>query len=120
MPLDQNVVAWTYTDDNGETYRLRAKKGLVDQVNGSSAVLVGGAAATVAVPLPPIGFRPRRAYIAGGTPQVIRSVVVYENGAPIMTGGTEILINHKGVEATFASTGGRLAESVRGGIVSST
>lgn len=113
-----NIVAWKYTDDEGNEYRLRAKKAITDQVNGSLAVKVGGAAADVTIPLPPRGFKPRVRYVAAGG--VVRQVVCYDTTCDLWaTPGTTIEIQTGGNATSFTATRGRRSEKVRGGIVSS-
>jgi hypothetical protein len=120
LPLDSNVVAWRYTADDGVThYRLRAKKALVDQTGAGSAVKVGGQAATVSVPLPPRGFRPRRVYVASADGTVKRSVVAYSSSALIAAGGETITLASGGADTVFTSTGGVLGERRRAGITDS-
>lgn len=111
-----NMIAWEYTCDDGTTkYRLRAKKALTDQLDGAN-VMLGGQAATVSIPLPPIGFRPRKVYCTGGSPTVIRTVVAYAPAAPILTAGKTVSIQHKGDATTFTSGGAVLGERKRLGI----
>ena len=113
-----NIVAWRYTDDEGNFYRLRAKKAITDQVNGSAEVKVGGQAADAAVALPPTGFRPRRRYVTYNG--IIRSVVCYDTACDLWTtAGTTVSLQTSGDTQTFTYTKGRLSERVRGGIVSS-
>lgn len=113
--LSGNMIAWTYTRNNGTTtYRMRAKKALTDQVTGGAAVKVGGAAAASTVPLPPQGFRPRRVYVNNGG--VKRAVVAYEANAPIVTAGETINIQYGADSTAFTSTGELLEERGRVGI----
>lgn len=114
-----NMIAWEYTcDDNTTKYRLRAKKALTDQLDGGN-VMVGGQAATASIALPPQGFRPRKVYVTGGTPTAIRTVVAYAPGAPILTAGKTISIQHKGDATVFTSGAAVLGERKRLGIVDS-
>lgn len=114
-----NMKAWEYTcDDNATKYRLRAKAALVAQLDGGN-VMVGGQAATAAIPLPPIGFRPRKVYVTNADGSAIRTVVAYAPGAPILTAGKTITIQHDGDGTLFTSGGAVLGERKRLGIVDS-
>lgn len=72
---------WVYEDDDGNEYQTRAPTDIITQVNGSSAVLVGGRDYTAAdVGLPPMPSRksltPRyRYYSASG--QGRKKVICY-------------------------------------------
>lgn len=115
--LNDNARAWTYTAGNGDTYRLRAKKEITDQVDGGANVKVGGSAANASVGLPIKGFRPRRAYVVDqATGAIRRSVVLYEASAPLATANTTITLRCAGADTVFVSTGGVLGEKLPAGI----
>jgi hypothetical protein len=109
------VRMWKYTHASGAVYRLRAKTAIVAQVDGALAPKVGGEAAAITDPLPPRGFRPRKVYVTSAA-GVKRSVVLYEEDAPLATAGTEITLQYAGAETTFTSTGGMLGQKKPAGI----
>lgn len=109
------MVAWKYTHATGAVYRLRAKAAVVAQVDAIPNVKVGGEVAAVTDPLPPRGFRPRKVYVVDANNHK-RSVVLYEEGAPLATAGVTILLQYAGAETSFTSTGGMLGQRVPGGI----
>lgn len=113
-----NVIAWEYTCDDGVTkYRLRASKAITDQQTAGLATKVGGQAATVAIALPPVGFKPRRVYVSNAAGTVLRSVVCYETDAPLVTAGETIILQNAGDGVVFTSSGAMLGERKRRGIV---
>jgi hypothetical protein len=113
-----NVIAWKYTDDEGNFYRLRAKKAITDQLNGSSDPKVGGEAADQSIALPPRGFRPRKRYVTYNG--LIRSVVCYDTTCDLWAvANTTVSLQTAGDTQSFTATKMRLSERVRGGIVSS-
>lgn len=109
------VRMWKYTHASGAVFRLRAKTAIVAQVDGSSNVKVGGSAAAVTDPLPTKGFRPRKVYVTSAA-GVKRSVVLYEENAPLATAGETIQLQYDGTETTFTSTGGMLGQKKPAGI----
>ena len=116
MPdLSQNLVAWTYTDDKGATWRMAAKKAIVDQLI-LTAPKVGGQAAAATLPKLPSWIKPRRAYCVSGN--IVRSVVCYKvDAACWTTPGTTINLSTSGDTAEFTITQGSYAERRRTGIV---
>ncbi|HEY9758871.1 MAG TPA: hypothetical protein V6C97_27125 [Oculatellaceae cyanobacterium] len=115
--LSDNAKAWTYTTGAADTFRLRAKSEMVAQLDGSSNVKVGGAAAATTVSLPVKGFRPRRVYVVDqATGAIRRSVVLYDADAPLATAGTTITLRYNGADTVFESTGGILGEKLPAGI----
>lgn len=114
---DENMLAWRYDAGNSVYYRLRAKKLITDQVDGSLATKVGGQAAATTVSLPVRGFRPRRVYVVdSATKKIRRAVVCYSPDAPLLTAGVTINLEHAGVETAFESTGGLLGQKLPAGI----
>ena len=114
-----NMIRWKYTTSGGTpiTYRLRAKKVLTDQQTAGLATKVGGSSAAMTDVLPPRGFRPRRAYVTDtATGLVRRSVVCYDDDAPLLTAGETILLQYNGEATSFTSTGGVLGEKLPAGI----
>lgn len=101
-PLSGNRIAWTYTADDGNQYRVAAQKAMTDQN------LLGGSAALGSVPEKPSAIKMRRCTVSNGT--LSRVVPVYEPGAPIVTAGTAINVNRGGDVHAMTSNGGFIAE----------
>jgi len=105
--LSSNRIAWTYTDDDGNAWRVAALKAWTDQ--GS----LGGSAAAGTVPQRPAGYKMRRCVVSDGAGHS-RTVPVYEATATIVTAGTPFNYNANvaGVitEVTGSSNGGFLRE----------
>jgi hypothetical protein len=109
------VRMWKYTAAAGKFFRLRAKTAIVAQQTGGAAVKVGGTAAAVSDPLPPRGFRPRKCYVTDASGHK-RSVVCYEESAPLFTAGEVITLQYAGSETVFTSAGGTLGQKLPAGI----
>lgn len=101
--LSTNRIAWTYTDDDGNDWRVAAQKALTDQ-----AVLGGSAAAGTVPERPNIG-RLRRCTVSDGAGHS-RVVPVYEPTATIVTPGTAINVNVLQNSTAMTSNGGYIAE----------
>jgi hypothetical protein len=105
--LSSNRIAWTYTDDDGNHWRVAALKAWTDQA------VLGGAAAAATVPQRPAGYKMRRTTVSDGAGHS-RVVPCYDQAAPIITGGTSFNFNANvaGVitEVTGTSNGGFLRE----------
>ncbi len=105
--LSSNRIAWLYTDDNGDVWRVAALKAWTDQ--GS----LGGAAAAGTDPQRPAGYKMRRCVVSDGAGHS-RTVPVYTTGATIVTPGTPFNFNANvaGVitEVTGSSNGGFIRE----------
>jgi hypothetical protein len=105
--LSSNRIAWTYTDDDGNAWRVAALKAWTDQG------VLGGAAAAATVPQRPAGYKMRRCVVSDGAGHS-RTVPCYTNAATIITGGTSFNYNANvaGVitEVTGTSNGGFLRE----------
>lgn len=105
--LSSNRIAWTYTDDDGNHWRVAAVKAWTDQ--GS----LGGTAAADTVPQRPGAYKMRRCVVSDGAGHS-RMVPVYAPGATIITAGTPFNFNANvaGVitEVTGSSNGGFLRE----------
>lgn len=111
------VRAWKYTCNDGVTvYRLRAKTAIVAQVDGESAVKVGGVTCSTETPLPPGGFRPRKVYLQDASGHT-RTVVAYDADAPIVTEGETVSLQYAGDATSFESSGCLLEERKPRGIV---
>jgi len=85
--LAGNRIAWTYTADSGEEYRVSALKALTDQNK------LGGSAAAGTVPPLPRDFKMRRITLSNATIGKSRAVPVYEPGAAILTAAATINVN---------------------------
>jgi hypothetical protein len=105
--LSSNRIAWTYTDDDGNNWRVAANKAWTDQG------VLGGSAALATVPQRPAGYKMRRTTVSDGAGHS-RVVPVYETTATIVTGGTSFNFNANvaGVitEVTGTSNGGFIRE----------
>ena len=93
--LSLNRIAWTYTDDLGNDWRVAAQKALTDQTK------LGGSAAASTVPPKPPTIRMRRTTVRNNTLGVSRTVVVYASDAPILTAEATINLNHLADSAAF-------------------
>lgn len=108
--LSTNRIAWTYTDDNGATWRVAAVKALTDQNK------LGGTAWNGTDPAKPANIKMRRITL-GDSSGHSRVVPVYSIGAPIQTKGATLNVNVLLTETTLTSDGntipqGHLRESV--------
>jgi hypothetical protein len=105
--LSSNRIAWTYTDDDGNAWRVAALKAWTDQAK------LGGAAADGTVPQRPSGYKMRRTTVSDGAGHS-RTVPVYEVTAPIVTAGETLNFNANVAgaitEVTGSSNGGFLRE----------
>lgn len=105
--LSSNRIAWQYTDDDGNVWRVAALKAWTDQAK------LGGAAAAPTDKQRPAGWKMRRTTVSDGAGHS-RVVPCYEDTAPIITGGTAFNFNANvaGVitEVTGTSNGGFLRE----------
>src|SRR5512146_1721867 len=110
-----NFIAWTYTDDLGNDYRVKARKAITDQVDGSSNVIVGGSAASATVERPPKGLTMRHVFVDNGS-GVVRKVIVYEPTAPLYTTiGQTVSLMTGTAEASFTWRGSRTGEVYKNG-----
>jgi|SRR5215472_7454349 len=101
--LSTNRIAWTYTDDQGNDWRVAAQKALTDQG------VLGGSAAASTLPQKPSAIVMRRATVSNSSGQS-RVVHVYEPSATIATAGTSINVNFLGNSTAFTSNGGFIPE----------
>jgi hypothetical protein len=105
--LSSNRIAWEYTDDDGNVWRVAALKDWTTQNK------LGGAAALGTVPQRPKGWPMRRTTVSDGAGHS-RVVPVYEVTAPIVTSGTAFNFNANvgGVitEVAGTSNGGFIRE----------
>ena len=102
-PLSGNRIAWEYTDNEGNVWRVAAQKALTDQA------VLGGAPALGSVPQRRVGFKMRRTTVSDGLGHS-RVVPVYTPGAPIVTAGTAINVNSLGNSVAMTSNGGFVNE----------
>jgi hypothetical protein len=105
--LSSNRIAWLYTDDNGDQWRVAALKAATDQAK------LGGSAAAATDPQRPGSWKMRRTTVSDGAGHS-RVVPVYETGAPIVTAGESFNYNANVAgtitEVTGTSNGGFLRE----------
>lgn len=105
--LSSNRIAWTYTDDDGNTWRVAA---LADW---TSQAKLGGAAAASTLKQRPAGYKMRRCVVSDGAGHS-RTVPIYDTAATIIAAGTPFNFNANvaGVitEVTGTSNGGFLRE----------
>jgi len=100
--LSGNRIAWTYTADDGNDYRVAAQKAMTDQTK------LGGSAAASTLPEKPSAIKMRRCTVSDGT--YSRVVPVYETSAPIASAGETVNVNRAGDVRTLASNGGFIPE----------
>jgi hypothetical protein len=96
--LSSNRIAWTYTDDSGNDWRVAALKAWTDQG------VLGGSAAAATVPERKGGSPMRRVTVSDGAGHS-RVVPVYEAGATIATPGTSFNFNANVAGAITEVTG---------------
>lgn len=103
--LSNNRIAWTYTADDGTTYRVAAVKALTDQAKQ------GGAAWNGTDPPKPAWLKMRRITVRNVAQSASRVVPVYAPGAGIQTAGQTINLNHLNVDSyAFESDGNTIPE----------
>jgi len=85
--LGSNRIAWTYTDDGGNDWRVAAEKALTDQSK------LGGEAAAATVPEKPGWLKMRRTSVRNATNSITRTVPVYAADAAILTAAETINLN---------------------------
>jgi len=106
--LSTNRIAWTYTDDQGQVWRVAAQKALTDQG------VLGGAPADETVPARPNWGKMRRITVSNNAGHS-RVVHVYDKTADILTAGTAINMNRLADSEAFHSGSGFLNETRQGG-----
>jgi len=102
--LDRNRIAWTYTSDDGNNYRVAAMKAMTDQN------VLGGSAAAGTLPEKPSAIRIRRVTVSNAAGHS-RVLPCYDNSAPIKTAGTSVNANRGLASETFTSNGGVIPEA---------
>jgi len=104
---DNNRVAWTYTDDKGNDWRVSAKAVYVNDVTDGTKY--GGSAAAASVARLPKGYQMRKVYATCGGK--LLAIPAYEVTAAIWTtAGTTLTRNLNGTDTTATTTEGTLAE----------
>lgn len=101
--LSGNRIAWLYTDDLGNVWRVAAQKALTDQG------VLGGTAAAGTEPERPNYFKMRRVTVSNAAGQS-RVLPCYDVAATIVTPGTAVNANYLGNSVAFTSNGGFIAE----------
>lgn len=105
--LGGNRVAWNYTDDNGNVWRVAAQKAMTDQSK------LGGSASSGAIPPRPNWGKMRRCTVSNAAGQS-RVVPVYDLSAPIITAGETLNANWGGDARVFTANGGFINEDKPG------
>jgi hypothetical protein len=111
--LDNNRVAWTYTDDGNTAHRISAKAVYVAQ--GGGTVPQGGAAAASTVRRIPKEIKPRRVKMTDvATGNKVRWEIAYTITAPIwVTPGTTMDLNINGAAVSCQATATHRGEKAR-------
>lgn len=103
--LLSNRIAWTYTDDNGNDWRVAAVKAITDQNK------LGGSAAASTVPAKPANIKMRRITVRSAAQGVSRVVPVYAPGASIQDSTATINLNVGNVDSyAFTSSGNTIPQ----------
>lgn len=106
---DNNRVAWTYTTNDNEAFRISAKACYVLDVTDGAKY--GGTAAAGSMRALPSSFRPRRVACVNTASGVTRWVIAYTTAAAIWTTvGTSITLNLNGADVAFLSSADRRDE----------
>jgi len=101
--LSSNRIAWVYTSDNGQDYRVAAQKALTDQD------VLGGKAWTNE-PAKPGSMKMRRITVSSAAGDS-RVVPVYSLTAEILAEGTSINVNIADNSVACASSGNPIPEN---------
>jgi hypothetical protein len=110
----KNKIVWAYTCDDGATeYAMQASKGITDQVNGSSAVKVGGAAGGSQT-RPPKGFKPRTRTFVNAAGTVRRQVICYDTSCDAWAlAAPTLTLENGGSDVSFTGTNAKAGERQR-------
>lgn len=100
--LSGNRIAWLYTADDGNNYRVAAQKAMTDQNK------LGGTAAGPTDPEKPSAIKMRRVTVSNGV--ISRVLPCYTTDAPIVTAGETVTANRAGDSHSFTSNGGFIPE----------
>jgi hypothetical protein len=111
--MDNNRVAWGYTDDGDTTYRMSAKHDYITQ--GGETPKQGGAVAASTVRRIPKDIKPRMVkMVDAATGNIQRYLVAYDITAPIwVTPGTTFNMDVNGASVAMVSTPKRRGEKSR-------
>lgn len=105
---DGNRVAWTYTANDGETYRVSAKAVYV--LDGTDGAKYGGSAAAASLKPKPSGLRMRQVYAVSAAGKTI-AIVCYEKTCDAFaTPGTTLTRNINGTDTSVTTTADTLKE----------
>lgn len=99
--LSLNRIAWTYTSDDGNDYRVAAQKALTDQAK------LGNIAWAGVVGPKPYAYKMRRLTVRNAAQNFSRVVPIYKTDATLMTAGQTINLNHLADSYAFTSDGGK-------------
>ncbi len=103
--LSTNRIAWTYTDDQGNEWRVAAQKALTDQG------VLGGVAAASTVPQRPEAYKMRRMTFSDGSGHS-RVLPIYKPDATATTAGTSINCNFVDDQHAVTSSGRLIPEGL--------
>jgi len=106
--LSSNRIAWSYTDTNGNVWRVSALKALTDQNK------LGGTAAAGTVPARPNWGKMRRITVSNAAGHT-RVLPVYDLAATILGTGSTIDANFGDASETFDGGGAFINETRQGG-----
>lgn len=111
--MDNNRVAWGYTDDGAVTYRVSAKADYTTQ--GGATPKQGGATAASSVRRLPRDVKPRMVkMVDAATGNITRWLVAYTTDAPIWdTPGSTFNMAVNGASVAMVSTPKRRGEKSR-------
>jgi len=101
--LSDNRIAWTYTDNDGNNWRVAAVKAYTDQNK------LGGDVWNGTEPPRPSNYKMRRLSVRTAT-GVTRVVPLYDGAAPLATPGATINLNLGADSASFVSSGNSIPE----------
>jgi hypothetical protein len=105
---DNNRVAWGYTDDAGNTWRVSAKAVYV--LDGTDGAKYGGSAAAATVAKIPKGLRMRAVACTSST-HPDKYIVCYTTAASLFsTPGTTVVRDLNGVDTTYVAANRRRGE----------
>lgn len=103
--LSLNRIAWLYTSDDTQDYRVAAQKALTDQAKQGGAAYSGTGG-----PLPNDVLRMRRVTVRNAAQGVSRVVILYDTSAPLAVKDETINLNHLSDSYSFISDGNPLGE----------
>lgn len=105
---DGNRIAWTYTDNNGETYRVSAKAVYVNDVTDGTKY--GGTAAAASLKAKPRGLRMRAVYATSAAGDTILVTCYTAAATAFATPGTTLTRNINGADVSVTTTAMQLPE----------